>query len=204
MMTGYSSWTFPPSATFSSADLSHLWAPGTYLISAVYKIYQQLENKHQNTREKKVISFSSHHNQLFYTGCFFLFCQIVMSHTGGIYTLSIFFFIERIDFIVYILFRQQRVWGRQTSRPGVPVEPTDMIWSLHQCRCRCWDKETIGNGSKWGHHTFSNWLFSQAFTCPYIHTWDELLLSVSVHNGPSFTLRICCRLVCPFMWHLQL
>lgn len=52
MMTGYSSWTFPPSATFSSADLSHLGTPGIYLISAVYKIYQQPENKHQNTQKK--------------------------------------------------------------------------------------------------------------------------------------------------------
>lgn len=53
MMTGYSSWTFPPSATFRSADLSHLGTPGIYLISAVYRIYQQPENKYQNTQKKK-------------------------------------------------------------------------------------------------------------------------------------------------------
>lgn len=94
MMTGYSSWTFPPSATFSSADPSHLGAPGIFLISAVYKIYQQPENKQEKYLEESLVSLSSHHNQLVYT-VVFGFCWIAISHTGAIYVLKITYFFSK-------------------------------------------------------------------------------------------------------------
>lgn len=113
-----------------------------------------------------MISFSSHHNQLVYTGYFFCFVRL-QYHTWGAFTLStyFFFFQERIDFIVYMLFCPQGVLGR----PGVSLEPADMVRSLHQCRCRCYNKESTGNGSIWDCHTFSNWLFFPRL-CLGMHT----------------------------------
>lgn len=125
-----------------------------------------------------MILFPSYHNQLVYAGKLFYFVRL-QYHTVGAFTLSTyFFFIERLDFIVYILFYPQGVWVRQLSRPGFSLEPADRIWSLHRCRCRCYDKETSGNGSIWDHHAFSNWSFSQGFTWACINTWYKLLLSV--------------------------
>lgn len=103
---------------------------------------------------------------LFILVIFFVLSDCNITHEGHLHSQHIFFFFqERIDFIVYMLFCPQGVLGR----PGVSLEPADMVRSLHQCRCRCYNKESTGNGSIWDCHTFSNWLFFPRL-CLGMHT----------------------------------
>lgn len=127
-----------------------------------------------------MISFSSHHIQLVNNGCLFYFVRLQYHKAGHLHSQHTFFFKERIDFYCLYIILSTGSLRKADVEVWSPLEPADRIWSLHQCSCRCYDKDTNRNGSMWDHYTFSNWLFSQGFvpgTCT--HTWYELLLSLS-------------------------